>query len=62
MVDVRRTTPIDRLDHLVAEHLEERLHGLRKAAALLLVAVGCIVKHVAAISGHETLKEIERYT
>ena len=53
---------MDRLDHLVAEHREERLHGLRKAAALLLVEVGCTVKQVAAISGHETLKEIERYT
>ena len=61
MVDVSRTNPIDRLDHLVAEHLEERLYGLRKAAALLLVEVGCTVKQVAAISGHETLKEIERY-
>lgn len=38
------------------------LHGLRKAAAVRLVEAGCTVKQVAAISGHETLKEIERYT
>jgi integrase len=37
-------------------------HGLRKAALTRLAQAGCSVHEIAAISGHRTLKEIERYT
>jgi integrase len=37
-------------------------HGLRKAALTRLADAGCTVHEIAAISGHKTLKEIERYT
>jgi integrase len=37
-------------------------HGLRKAACRRLAEAGCSVHEIAAISGHKTLKEIERYT
>mgnify|MGYP002623250540 FL=1 len=37
-------------------------HGLRKSAAVRLVEAGCTSKQVAAITGHATLREIERYT
>jgi integrase len=37
-------------------------HGLRKAAARRLAEAGCSAKEIAAITGHRTLSEIERYT
>jgi integrase len=37
-------------------------HGLRKATARRLAEAGCSVKLIAAVTGHATLKEIERYT
>jgi integrase len=37
-------------------------HGLRKAAARRLAEAGCTVWQIAAITGHTTLKEVERYT
>ena len=37
-------------------------HGLRKAAARRLAEYGCTPHEIAAITGHGTLKEIERYT
>jgi hypothetical protein len=37
-------------------------HGLRKAAARRLAEAGCNVHDIASITGHRTLKEIERYT
>ena len=37
-------------------------HGLRKAAARRLAEAGCSAHEIAAITGHRTLKEIERYT
>jgi integrase len=37
-------------------------HGLRKAAARRLAEAGCSVHEIAAITGHTTLKEVERYT
>ncbi|WKW52019.1 tyrosine-type recombinase/integrase [Rhodomicrobium lacus] len=37
-------------------------HGLRKAAARRLAEAGCTVHQIAAITGHATLKEVERYT
>jgi integrase len=37
-------------------------HGLRKAALTRLADAGKTVHQIAAVSGHKTLKEIERYT
>jgi integrase len=37
-------------------------HGLRKAALTRLADAGASAHEIAAISGHRTLKEIERYT
>ena len=37
-------------------------HGLRKAAMRRLAEDGCTEKQIAAISGHKTLTEIQRYT
>jgi len=37
-------------------------HGLRKAACRRLAEAGCSANEIAAISGHKTLKEVERYT
>ena len=37
-------------------------HGLRKAAARRLAEAGCTTHQIAAITGHQTLKEVERYT
>jgi integrase len=37
-------------------------HGLRKAALTRLADAGCTVHEIAAISGHASLKEVERYT
>ena len=37
-------------------------HGLRKAAAAKLAELGCTAHEIMAITGHESLKEVERYT
>jgi len=37
-------------------------HGLRKAACRRLAELGCTVHEIAAISGHVTLEEVQRYT
>ncbi len=37
-------------------------HGLRKAAARRLAEAGCSANEIAAITGHRTLQEVERYT
>jgi|SRR5262245_17590486 len=37
-------------------------HGLRKAALRRLAEHGATTRQIAAVSGHKTLKEIERYT
>lgn len=37
-------------------------HGLRKAAARRLAEASCSSKEIAAITGHRTLAEVERYT
>jgi integrase len=36
-------------------------HGLRKAAARRLAEAGCTTHQIAAITGHKTLVEVERY-
>ena len=38
------------------------LHGLRKACCRRLAEAGCSVNQIAAISGHRSLSEVERYT
>lgn len=38
------------------------MHGLRKAAARRLAEVGCSALEIASITGHKSLKEVERYT
>jgi integrase len=37
-------------------------HGLRKASLTRLADAGCTAHEIAAISGHRTLAEVERYT
>lgn len=37
-------------------------HGLRKAAARRLAEAGNSVNHIAAVTGHLSLREVERYT
>lgn len=37
-------------------------HGLRKAACRRLAEAGCSAHEIAAISGHKSLTEVERYT
>jgi integrase len=37
-------------------------HGLRKACCRRLAELGCTVHEIAAISGHASLSEVERYT
>jgi integrase len=37
-------------------------HGLRKSAAARLAEAGCSVHEIAAITGHASLQEVERYT
>ena len=37
-------------------------HGLRKACARRLAEAGCSVKVIAAITGHASLREVQRYT
>jgi integrase len=37
-------------------------HGLRKAACRRLAEAGCSAHEIAAISGHATLSEVQRYT
>ena len=37
-------------------------HGLRKSAARRLAEAGCSASEIMAITGHETLAEVERYT
>ncbi len=38
------------------------VHGLRKAACRRLAEAGCSANEIAAISGHQTLSEVARYT
>ncbi len=37
-------------------------HGLRKSACKALAEAGCSPHEIMAITGHKTLKEVERYT
>ena len=51
-------------DRIESAGLSERCvaHGLRKAAARRLAECGATTREIAAITGHRTLREIERYT
>jgi integrase len=42
--------------------LNRSLHGLRKSAARRLAEAGCSTKQIAAVTGHASLREVERYT
>jgi integrase len=50
--------------NIEAAGLPERCvaHGLRKAAARRLAEAGCSANEIKAITGHATLREVERYT
>ena len=37
-------------------------HGLRKTACRRLAEAGCTVHEIAAISGHASIAEVQRYT
>jgi len=41
---------------------ECKMHGLRKTAAKMLAEVGCTAHEIMAVTGHKSLKEVERYT
>lgn len=49
---------------IAAAGLPERCvpHGLRKAAARRLAEAGCTPHEIMAITGHRTIKEVQRYT
>jgi len=49
-------------DRCVEAGVPGRAHGLRKAAATRLADAGASVHEIMAITGHRTLKEVERYT
>lgn len=51
-------------DAIAAAGLPSRcvLHGLRKAAGRKLAEAGCTAKEIAAVLGHKTLSEVQRYT
>lgn len=42
--------------------VDKSAHGLRKAAGRRLAEAGCSAKQIAAILGHASLSEVERYT
>jgi integrase len=37
-------------------------HGLRKAAARRLAEAGCTAHQIMSMTGHQSMKEVERYT
>ncbi|MEQ8445761.1 MAG: tyrosine-type recombinase/integrase [Pelagibacterium sp.] len=49
-------------DRCVEAAVPGRAHGLRKAAATRLANAGATAHEIMAITGHQTLKEVERYT
>jgi len=49
----------DRCNEAALPHCS--FHGLRKAAATRLIDAGCDVVEAAAITGHASLKELQRY-
>jgi len=64
-----RGTPMQRLTKFIAAATKAAglpprcvAHGLRKAALRRLAEAGSTTKQIAAVSGHRSLSEIERYT
>ena len=45
-----------------AECLDISAHGGRKATARRLTEIGCSANQIAAITGHASLSEVQRYT
>jgi len=45
-----------------ANCLDVSAHGLRKAAGRRLAEIGCSANQIAAILGHASLSEVQRYT
>lgn len=45
-----------------AARVEKSAHALRKAHAVALAEAGATTHQIAAWTGHQTLKEVERYT
>ena len=65
----KRGKPMQRLGKLIATATKAAglppkcvAHGLRKAALRRLAEAGSTTKQIAAVSGHRSLSEIERYT
>jgi integrase len=46
----------------ITEQAPGWFHGLREAAATRLADVGCDPIEIAAITGHASLREVQRYT
>ena len=42
--------------------IDGSIHGLRKACCRRLAEAGCSVHEIMAMSGHKSIKEVERYT
>ena len=64
-----RGKPLQRLTKIMAAAVKTAglpprcvAHGLRKAALRRLAEAGSTTKQIAAVSGHRSLSEIERYT
>ena len=49
-------------DAAKAAGMRSRLHGLRKAFCVYWAKKGKTTHQIAAMAGHLTLKEVERYT
>jgi integrase len=49
-------------DRCVEAKVPGRAHGLRKAAATRLADAGASAHEIMAITGHRTMKEVDRYT
>jgi integrase len=69
LITSTRGTPIQSLTKLIAAAAKAAglpprcvAHGLRKAALRRLAEAGSTTKQIAAVSGHRSLSEIERYT
>ncbi len=45
-----------------AECPDVSAHGLRKGTARRLAKIGCSANQIAAITGHASLSEVQRYT
>ena len=53
----RESSPLD-----AVRQIHCSAHGLRKAAARKMAEAGCTPHEIAAITGHASLREVQRYT